>query len=72
MLNKMEAALIKAFVDDYFIHAMSKIKLCQVLTTFMDRALECGFLCHPGKLEQPNRIVKYVGFQVDMISIPCL
>jgi hypothetical protein len=66
------AALIWSFVDDFLLHAPTYEKLCQALTAFMDLAVDCGFLCHPGKLEPPSQVVKYVGFIVNTRAAPSL
>jgi hypothetical protein len=54
------------------LHAPTYEKLCAALTAFMDLAVDCGFLCHPGKLEPPNQVVKYTGFLVDTREAPAL
>ena len=68
----ISAALVWAFVDDFLLHAPTYEKLCLALTAFMNLAVDCGFLCHPGKLEPPNQVVKYVGFIIDTQQIPSL
>jgi hypothetical protein len=71
-LDGEAAALIWAFVDDFLLHAPTYEKLCRSLTAFMDLAVDCGFLCHPGKLEPPNQVVKYVGFIINTQDVPSI
>ena len=71
-VDGIAAALIWGFVDDFLLHAPTCSKLCKALTAFMNLAVDCGFLCHPGKLEPPNQVVKYVGFIVNTQQIPSL
>jgi hypothetical protein len=66
------AALIWGFVDDFLLHAPTYEKLCKALTAFMDLAVDCGFLCHPSKLEPPNQVVKYIGFIINTQQVPAL
>jgi hypothetical protein len=54
-------ALVWSFVDDYCLHGPTCESCCQALTAFMDLTVDCGFLCHPGKLVPPSQEVKYIG-----------
>jgi hypothetical protein len=63
---------IWAFVDDFCIHGPTYDKTCKVLSLFLDLAVDCGMLCHPGKLILPQQVVKYCGFLLDSRAIPCL
>jgi hypothetical protein len=66
------STLIWPYVDDFLIHAPTYDKLCESLSAFMDLAVDCGLLCHPGKLERPSQEVKYIGYKVNTEGIPCL
>jgi hypothetical protein len=66
------AALIWSFVDDFCLHAPTYAKCCAALTAFMDLTVDCGFLCHPGKLVPPSQEVKYIGYLVNTVGIPNL
>lgn len=65
-------ALIKAFVDDFFIHAPSKEKCEDALRAFLDAAVDCGMLCHPKKLISPRQEVRYCGLIFDTRHTPIL
>jgi hypothetical protein len=39
-------------------------------TFFIDIAIECGLLCHPGKLTPPSQVVTYCGIMLDSRCIP--
>jgi hypothetical protein len=66
------ASLCCPYMDDYFLHAPSYAKLCASLTAYMDVAVDCGFLCHPGKLERPSQQVKYIGYIINTSGTPTL
>jgi hypothetical protein len=55
---------------DVLIHSASHETTAKALTFFLDTAVECGLLCHPGKLTPPSQVVKYCGFMLDSIGIP--
>jgi hypothetical protein len=65
------AVKIWVFVDDFLIHGPTYEATRQALMFFMDTALNCGMLCHPGKLYPPQSCVKYCGFLLDSTGIPC-
>ena len=60
------------FVDDFLIHGPTYGKTSQALLKFLDLAVDCGMLCHPTKLTPPQQVVKYCGFLLDSVKIPCL
>jgi hypothetical protein len=70
--NSMGLAVkVWVFVDDFLLHGPTYETTCQALSFFMDTALNCGMLCHPGKLCPPQQRVKYCGFLLDTTGIPC-
>jgi hypothetical protein len=55
------AARIWAHSDDFLLHSSSYETTAKALTFFLDKAVECGLLCHPGKLTTvPSRQVLWV------------
>jgi hypothetical protein len=74
VLNGKDGAAVKiwTFVDDFCIHGPTKEKTTRALHLFLDLAVDCGLLCHPGKLTPPQQVVKYCGFLSDSRAIPCL
>lgn len=66
------AVKVWAFVDDFVIHSATEEKTSRALTFFLDLALDCRLLCHPKKLTPPCQVVKYCGFLLDSLGIPCL
>ena len=69
-----DGAVVKLwdFVDDFLIHGPTYEKTSQALSKFLDLAVDCGMLCHPTKLTPPQQVVKYCGFLLDSVKIPCL
>jgi hypothetical protein len=61
-----------AFVDDFLLHGPTYEKTSRALSLLLDLAVDCGMLCHPKKLTLPQRVMKYCGFLLDSIKIPCL
>jgi hypothetical protein len=68
----LPAALIWAFVDDFKIHAPTKVKLIVALNAFMDSALRVGLICQKVKTKPPAQIQKYCGFLYDTTGTPTL
>jgi hypothetical protein len=66
------AARVWAHSDDVLLHSASYATTAKALTLFLDMAVECGLLCHPGKLTPPSQVVKYCGFMLDSIGIPTM
>jgi hypothetical protein len=66
------AAKIWAHSDDVLLHSASYTTTAKALTLFVDAAVECGLLCHPGKLTPPSQVVKYCGFMLDSRGIPTM
>ena len=66
------AVKIWGFVDDFFIHGLTLKAVREGLKFFLDAALECGFLAHPGKLTKPSQEVKYIGFNFNTVDEPIL
>jgi hypothetical protein len=66
------AARIWAHSDDFLLHSASYATTAKALKLFLDTAVECGLLCHPGKLTPPSQVVKYCGFMLDSIGIPTM
>jgi hypothetical protein len=63
---------IWVFVDASCIHGPTYDKTCNALSLFLDLAMDCEMLCHPGKLIPPQQVVKYCGVLLDSRAIPCL
>ena len=59
-------------VDDFFLHAPTRLQVLVALNAFMELALEMGMLCHPKKLVPPSQVVKYTGFIFDTRGRPTL
>jgi hypothetical protein len=53
------AAKIWSHSDDFLLHSASYATTAKALTLFLDTAVECGLLCHPGKSTPPSQVVKY-------------
>ena len=66
------AVLVWAHCDDFLIHGSTKEKTTRALSAFLDLAVDCGMLCHPGKLSPPAQVVKYTGFLFDTSAEPAL
>jgi hypothetical protein len=66
------AVLIWAWVEDFLIHGPNEDKTSRALSLFLDLALDFGLLCQPKKLMPPSQVVKYCGFLLDSLEIPCL
>jgi hypothetical protein len=66
------AALVWGHCDDFIIHGPTKEKTSRALTAFLDLAVDCGMLCHPGKLSPPAQVVKYTGFLFDTRAEPAI
>ena len=57
--NDGGAVHIWVWVDDFLIHGPTYDKTSRALRSFLDTALECGFLFHPKKRIPPSQSVKY-------------
>jgi hypothetical protein len=64
------AVKIWVHVDDFLIHGPTLASTQAALTLFLDTAVECGLLCHPGKLTPPQQEVHYCGFLLNTEDIP--
>jgi hypothetical protein len=68
----LPAALVWSHCDDFYIHGPTKEKTTAALTAFLDKAVDVGMLCHPGKLTPPSHTVKYTGLIFDTTTEPTL
>jgi len=68
----LPAVRLWVHVDDFLIHGPTLEKTQQALSMFLDTAVNCGLLCHPGKLTPPQQEVKYCGYILDTTGIPTL
>jgi len=59
-------------VDDFLIHGPTLEATQLALRHFLDTAVDCGLLCHPGKLTPPQQRVKYCGYLIDTTQVPTL
>lgn len=64
------AVKIWVHVDDFLIHGPTLEDTQEALKLFLDTAVDCGLLCHPGKLTPPQQEVHYCGFLLNSTSIP--
>jgi hypothetical protein len=64
------AVLVWAHCDDFIIHGLTKDKTTRALSAFLNLAVDCGLLCHPGKLSPPAQVVKCTGFLFDARTEP--
>eukprot|EP00978_Attheya_sp_CCMP212_P041139 scaffold232072_cov50-Attheya_sp.AAC.3 len=64
----LPSARIWVHVDDFLIHALTRVKCNVALSAFMDHAVNCGLLCHKKKTKPPAQRQDYVGFTWDTSS----
>jgi hypothetical protein len=57
----LPAILLWSHCDNFFLHGPTKDKTTAALIAFLDKAVDVGMLCHPGKLAPPAQLVKYAG-----------
>jgi len=70
--NGYPTVRIWVHVDDFLIHGPTLESTQQALQHFLDTAVDCGLLCHPGKLTPPQQRVKYCGYLIDTSGVPML
>jgi hypothetical protein len=68
----LPAVLLWLHRDDFFLHSLTKDNTTAALIAFLDKAVDVGMLCHPGKLTPPAQSVKYTGLIFDMAMEPKL
>jgi hypothetical protein len=68
----LPAVQVWAHCDDFLLHGPTLEKTQRALTQFLDKSVETGMLCHPGKLVPPVHVVKYTGLIFDTTQEPTL
>ncbi len=71
-VNGRPVALIRAFVDDFFIHAQTWEDCVEAMSAFMDMMIRLGLICQKVKTSPPCQVQKYCGFIYDCRGTPCL
>jgi hypothetical protein len=64
--------MVWAHCDNFLIHGPTLEKTYQALQQFLDKSVDTGMLCHPGKLIPPAHVVKYTGLLFDTTAEPAL
>jgi hypothetical protein len=68
----LPAVLLWSHCNDFFIHGPTKEKTTAALIAFLNKAVDVGMLCHPGKLTPPAQLVKYTGLIFNTTTEPKL
>ena len=71
-VNGRPVAFIKECIDDFLIHASTRVDCGAALTAFMDLTVRLGFICQKVKTSPPAQVQKYCGMLYDTTTVPTL
>jgi hypothetical protein len=70
--NGKPVALVKGFVDNFYIHAYDSQDCCTAMTSLMNLMVRVGMICQKVKALPPKQVQKYCGFIYDTRGTPTL